>query len=132
MVQPPVAIACMTHLSKSFFMFKFQLQTHHFFNKTSSTKSSPRKMKLTVAMTVVLTTLLSGLIHGYDCKIVQFIFGDSLSDNGNNNRLTKSFAQAALPWYGIDYGSGMPNGRFTNGRTVSDIIGNIFSGNITW
>ncbi|KAL7598701.1 GDSL esterase/lipase At1g74460 [Lactuca sativa] len=80
-------------------------------------------MKLTVAMTVVLTTLLSGLIHGYDCKIVQFIFGDSLSDNGNNNRLTKSFAQAALPWYGIDYGSGMPNGRFTNGRTVSDIIG---------
>lgn len=72
---------------------------------------------------VVLATVLSGLIDGYDCKIVQFIFGDSLSDNGNNNRLTKSFAQAALPWYGIDFGTGIPNGRFTNGRTVSDIIG---------
>ncbi|KAI7725215.1 hypothetical protein M8C21_015173 [Ambrosia artemisiifolia] len=80
-------------------------------------------MKLIITLLVVLATIFSGLIDGYDCKIVQFIFGDSLSDNGNNNRLSKSFAQAALPWYGIDYGNGMPNGRFTNGRTVADIIG---------
>ncbi|CAI9108172.1 OLC1v1007717C1 [Oldenlandia corymbosa var. corymbosa] len=59
----------------------------------------------------------------YECKVVQFIFGDSLSDVGNNNYFSKSLAKANLPWYGIDFGSGMPNGRFTNGRTVADIIG---------
>ncbi|KAF8390192.1 hypothetical protein HHK36_024714 [Tetracentron sinense] len=53
----------------------------------------------------------------------QFIFGDSLSDVGNNNYLSKSLARASLPWYGIDFGNGMPNGRFCNGRTVADIIG---------
>ncbi|PIN03347.1 Triacylglycerol lipase [Handroanthus impetiginosus] len=62
-------------------------------------------------------------VHGYDCKIVQFIFGDSLSDVGNNNYLSKSLARASLPWYGIDFGNGLPNGRFSNGRTVADIIG---------
>ncbi|KAG5409999.1 hypothetical protein IGI04_006318 [Brassica rapa subsp. trilocularis] len=61
-------------------------------------------------------------INGYDCKIVQFIFGDSLSDVGNNRNLPRSLAQANLPFYGIDFGNGLPNGRFTNGRTVSDII----------
>lgn len=83
-------------------------------------------MKLTLAIVVIFAIVFSCLLDSYHCKIVQFIFGDSLSDNGNNNRLSKSFAQAALPWYGIDYGNGMPNGRFTNGRTVSDIIGNVF------
>ena len=63
-------------------------------------------------------------INGYDCKIVQFIFGDSLSDVGNNRNLPRSLAQANLPFYGIDFGNGLPNGRFANGRTVSDIIGN--------
>ncbi|KAG0477915.1 hypothetical protein HPP92_012634 [Vanilla planifolia] len=57
------------------------------------------------------------------CAVVQFIFGDSLSDVGNNNYLTKSLARAALPWYGIDFGRGVPNGRFTNGRTIADIVG---------
>lgn len=80
-------------------------------------------MKLILAITIVLTTILGLVIDGYDCKVVQFIFGDSLSDVGNNNRLSKSLAQASLPWYGIDFGNGMPNGRFSNGRTVADIIG---------
>jgi phospholipase/lecithinase/hemolysin len=64
--------------------------------------------------------LLLGLCRG---DVVQFIFGDSLSDVGNNNYLKKSLARAALPWYGIDFGRGMPNGRFCNGRTVADIVG---------
>ncbi|KAI4976026.1 hypothetical protein ZWY2020_049633 [Hordeum vulgare] len=76
-----------------------------------------RKPPLAIALTLAL---LLGLVHG---DVVQFIFGDSLSDVGNNNYLTKSLARAALPWYGIDFGSGMPNGRFCNGRTVADIIG---------
>lgn len=37
--------------------------------------------------------------------------------------LSRSLAQANLPWYGIDFGNGLPNGRFSNGRTVADIIG---------
>lgn len=69
----------------------------------------------------VLSIILG--INGYDCKIVQFIFGDSLSDVGNNKNLPRSLATANLPYYGIDFGNGLPNGRFTNGRTVSDIIG---------
>ncbi|KAL6861300.1 hypothetical protein ACP4OV_017000 [Aristida adscensionis] len=75
------------------------------------------RQALAAAMAVAL---LLGLCRG---DVVQFIFGDSLSDVGNNNYLTKSLARAALPWYGIDFGSGMPNGRFCNGRTVADIVG---------
>ncbi|KAK7359165.1 hypothetical protein VNO77_01113 [Canavalia gladiata] len=49
-----------------------------------------------------------------------FIFGDSLSDNGNNNNLSTSAKANYLP-YGIDFPYG-PTGRFTNGRTAADII----------
>ena len=66
-------------------------------------------------------------LEGCRCKVVQFIFGDSLSDVGNNKYLSKSLAQASLPWYGIDLGNGLPNGRFSNGRTVADIIGKSFT-----
>ncbi|XP_030456302.2 GDSL esterase/lipase At5g45670-like [Syzygium oleosum] len=48
-----------------------------------------------------------------------FIFGDSLSDNGNNNDL-KTQAKANYPPYGIDFPEGV-TGRFTNGRTTVDI-----------
>ncbi|KAH9330655.1 hypothetical protein KI387_002763, partial [Taxus chinensis] len=41
---------------------------------------------------------------------------------GNNNYLSKTLAKANYPWYGIDYGNGMPTGRFSNGRTISDIV----------
>ncbi|XP_065046073.1 GDSL esterase/lipase At1g74460-like isoform X1 [Musa acuminata AAA Group] len=80
-----------------------------------------RKMKLSVALIMLLLFGVSN--QRCSCAIVQFIFGDSLSDVGNNNYLTKSLARAALPWYGIDLGKGLPNGRFTNGRTVADIVG---------
>ncbi|KAI5683778.1 hypothetical protein M9H77_05006 [Catharanthus roseus] len=71
----------------------------------------------------ICLTILWIFSSGHDCKIVQFIFGDSLSDVGNNEYLSKSLAKANLPWYGIDFGDGLPNGRFSNGRTVADIIG---------
>ena len=79
-------------------------------------------MKYFCAIFVLLIVLGLNASDGYDCKIVQFIFGDSLSDVGNNRNLPRSLAQANLPFYGIDFGNGLPNGRFTNGRTVSDII----------
>lgn len=83
-------------------------------------------MKLSSRPLIITLILLGIAADGYHGKVVQFIFGDSLSDVGNNRYLTRSLANANLPWYGIDFGNGMPNGRFTNGRTVADIIGNPF------
>nr|KYP38092.1 GDSL esterase/lipase At4g18970 family [Cajanus cajan] len=49
-----------------------------------------------------------------------FIFGDSLSDPGNNNKLATESKVNFLP-YGIDFPDG-PTGRFNNGRTSVDIL----------
>lgn len=56
---------------------------------------------------------------------VTFVFGDSLTEVGNNNYLQYSLAKSNYPWYGVDYVGGQPTGRFTNGRTIGDIICNI-------
>ncbi|KAL4585759.1 hypothetical protein LXL04_010384 [Taraxacum kok-saghyz] len=50
-----------------------------------------------------------------------FIFGDSLVDNGNNNELHSKW-KANYPPYGVDFPKGA-TGRFCNGRTTADIIG---------
>ncbi|KAL8141925.1 hypothetical protein V2J09_014957 [Rumex salicifolius] len=83
-------------------------------------------MKSALSLFMIAVLIASSSIQvceSSNSKIVQFIFGDSLSDVGNNQYLSRSLAKANLPWYGIDFGNGMPNGRFTNGRTVADIIG---------
>lgn len=49
-----------------------------------------------------------------------FIFGDSLVDNGNNNRIL-TLARANYRPYGIDFPQGT-TGRFTNGRTYVDAL----------
>ncbi|EHA8587055.1 GDSL esterase/lipase [Cocos nucifera] len=49
-----------------------------------------------------------------------FIFGDSLVDNGNNNRIL-TLARANYRPYGVDFPEGA-SGRFTNGRTLVDIL----------
>ncbi|KAL4310572.1 hypothetical protein GQ457_01G049290 [Hibiscus cannabinus] len=49
-----------------------------------------------------------------------FVFGDSLSDNGNNNDLA-TLAKVNYPPYGIDFPQG-PTGRFSNGRNMQDFI----------
>ncbi|CAN6443567.1 unnamed protein product [Victoria cruziana] len=48
-----------------------------------------------------------------------FIFGDSLSDSGNNNHLP-TLARADYRPYGIDFPQG-PTGRFSNGLIVPDV-----------
>ncbi|KAL6278914.1 hypothetical protein ACE6H2_022515 [Prunus campanulata] len=50
-----------------------------------------------------------------------FVFGDSLVDNGNNNYLATT-ARADSPPYGIDYPTGRPTGRFSNGFNIPDFI----------
>lgn len=54
--------------------------------------------------------------------LVTYIFGDSLTEVGNNNYLTYSLARSDFPFYGIDYINKKPTGRFSNGRTIGDII----------
>nr|GMD72735.1 GDSL esterase/lipase At1g71691-like [Ipomoea batatas] len=56
-----------------------------------------------------------------DLVPAMFIFGDSLIDSGNNNNLL-TLAKANYPPYGIDFTLG-PNGRFSNGYTIVDAIG---------
>ncbi|KAF5442100.1 hypothetical protein F2P56_036991 [Juglans regia] len=53
-----------------------------------------------------------------------FIFGDSLVDAGNNNYLP-TLSKANISPNGIDFkaSKGTPTGRYTNGRTIGDIIG---------
>lgn len=57
-----------------------------------------------------------------DAQPANFVFGDSLVDVGNNNYIA-SLSKANYPPFGIDFGR--PTGRFTNGRTIVDIIGKI-------
>ncbi|KAJ4822422.1 hypothetical protein Tsubulata_048179 [Turnera subulata] len=51
-----------------------------------------------------------------------FVFGDSLVDVGNNNYLS-SIARSNYYPYGIDFYNVGPTGRFSNGRTFVDILG---------
>ncbi|XP_016454251.1 GDSL esterase/lipase At2g23540-like [Nicotiana tabacum] len=53
-----------------------------------------------------------------------YIFGDSLVDAGNNNYL-QTLSKANIPPNGIDFkaSGGNPTGRYTNGRTIGDIVG---------
>lgn len=51
-----------------------------------------------------------------------FIFGDSLVDAGNNNYIV-SLSKANFPPNGIDLLGHQPTGRYTNGRTIVDILG---------
>ncbi|KAL8473642.1 hypothetical protein ACS0TY_029802 [Phlomoides rotata] len=57
-------------------------------------------------------------------KGASFIFGDSLVDAGNNNYLP-TLSRANIAPNGIDFkaSGGTPTGRYTNGRTIGDIIG---------
>ncbi|PNX82227.1 GDSL esterase/lipase, partial [Trifolium pratense] len=52
-----------------------------------------------------------------------FVFGDSLVDNGNNNKL-HSVAKANYMPYGIDFPGDHPSptGRFSNGKTLVDLL----------
>ncbi|KAJ9540654.1 hypothetical protein OSB04_027160 [Centaurea solstitialis] len=53
-----------------------------------------------------------------------YIFGDSLVDAGNNNFLP-TLSRANIKPNGIDFkpSGGKPTGRYTNGRTIGDIVG---------
>ncbi|KAE8715197.1 GDSL esterase/lipase [Hibiscus syriacus] len=70
-------------------------------------------------------SLSFGVINGEPQVPCFFIFGDSLVDNGNNNRLS-SLAKANYMPYGIDFPNG-PTGRFSNGKTTVDVISKLLN-----
>lgn len=77
---------------------------------------------------VVVVVAASALNLGYVTRAepqvpCYFIFGDSLVDNGNNNGIA-SLARANYLPYGIDFPGG-PTGRFCNGKTTVDVIGEL-------
>ncbi|KAL4585762.1 hypothetical protein LXL04_010387 [Taraxacum kok-saghyz] len=57
------------------------------------------------------------------CGCSYFIFGDASVDNGNSNVLA-TVLKADYPPYGVDFPQGV-TGRFTNGRTIPDFIGQL-------
>jgi hypothetical protein len=82
------------------------------------------KTWLVMLILFLSATYLQQCVNGKSQVPCLFIFGDSLSDSGNNNNLATSSKCNYSP-YGIDFPNG-PTGRFTNGRTAIDIISNIF------
>ncbi|XP_006594525.1 GDSL esterase/lipase At1g29670-like isoform X3 [Glycine soja] len=78
------------------------------------------KTWLVMVLLFLAANYLQDCVHGVSQVPCLFIFGDSLSDSGNNNELPTSAKSNYRP-YGIDFPLG-PTGRFTNGRTEIDII----------
>ena len=54
-----------------------------------------------------------------------FVFGDSLVDVGNNNRLERCdvSCKANHRPYGVDHPCHSPTGRFSNGYNLADLLG---------
>ncbi|OMP08917.1 Lipase, GDSL [Corchorus olitorius] len=80
-----------------------------------------KKQWLVFVATIVLV-LLATLVSAANASMVTFVFGDSLAEVGNNNHLQYSLARSDYPWYGIDFSGKQATGRFTNGRTIGDIL----------
>ena len=83
-----------------------------------------KKMEFSKSYVVMVIVFFINFFHGGFC-FTTFVFGDSLVDAGNNDYIF-TLSKADSPPYGIDFkpSGGQPTGRFTNGRTISDIIGN--------
>ncbi|XP_019429389.1 PREDICTED: GDSL esterase/lipase At5g08460-like [Lupinus angustifolius] len=72
-------------------------------------------------LTMFLISFSANDVVGESLFPAMFVFGDSLVDAGNNNFLN-SLAKANFEPYGIDFSAG-PTGRFCNGKTPIDILG---------
>eukprot|EP00249_Psilotum_nudum_P037063 c938_g1_i1 orf=296-1387(+) len=82
--------------------------------------ASMQRLRVWVAMLLLLSgvpTYAQFPAHPFPAF---FVFGDSLVDVGNNNYIL-SLATANYRPNGIDFPAG-PTGRFTNGKTVVDVI----------
>ncbi|XP_021752378.1 GDSL esterase/lipase At4g16230-like [Chenopodium quinoa] len=78
-----------------------------------------KQRTLIILMLISLSMLSNHRSYGAEEQIANFVFGDSDVDVGNNNYIVSLLKANSMP-NGIDYEG--PTGRFTNGRTVIDII----------
>ncbi|XP_062104864.1 GDSL esterase/lipase At5g37690 [Humulus lupulus] len=84
-------------------------------------------MKMMGVVVMRIVALVGTFVFAFNVALaatppITFVFGDSLTEVGNNNFLQYSLAKSNYPWYGVDYPGGQPTGRFSNGRTIGDII----------
>ncbi|WCJ25210.1 GDSL esterase/lipase At5g37690 [Euphorbia peplus] len=75
---------------------------------------------MAIVVLVLLVAAAATLVSGH--PVVTYVFGDSLTEVGNNNHLQYSLARSDFPWYGVDFAGSKATGRFTNGRTIGDLI----------
>lgn len=87
---------------------------------TTASHTNPKKMMLRIVV-LVLIIVCADLAKGESKVPCYFIFGDSLSDVGNNNDL-RTLAKTNYPPYGVDFPGGIATGRFSNNRTIEDFI----------
>lgn len=89
--------------------------------------SGPRSLECGVVVCILLLSL-PGMAMAQTTVPAIFIFGDSLSDSGNNNYINPTLSRANTPPNGLDFPGGpIATGRYTNGRTAVDIIGKLMS-----
>ncbi|KAK1300529.1 GDSL esterase/lipase [Acorus calamus] len=71
-----------------------------------------------------MAAVSTSVVRGDGALGASYIFGDSLVDAGNNNYMS-TLSKADIPPNGIDFeaSGGQPTGRYTNGRTIGDIVG---------
>ncbi|XP_060960557.1 GDSL esterase/lipase At4g16230 isoform X2 [Cannabis sativa] len=83
--------------------------------------SNCSKLYIVTLILFMMMISLFGICLGQNSSVgPSFIFGDALFDAGNNNFIPTLSKSDFYP-YGIDFGQ--PTGRFTNGKTVIDILG---------
>lgn len=80
--------------------------------------------KMALILLLGLCTLPGVVRCDDNAMSASFVFGDSLVDAGNNNWL-QTLSKADIKPNGIDFAAsgGQPTGRYTNGRTIADIVG---------
>ncbi|OAY77504.1 GDSL esterase/lipase [Ananas comosus] len=84
------------------------------------------KLVVVVVAVAICATAVAAATDDDEPIGASFVFGDSLVDSGNNNYLS-SLSKADMPPNGIDFAAsgGQPTGRFTNGKTIADVIGEL-------
>lgn len=83
-------------------------------------ESSCPSVALSAAAVVLTVVMLRA--DGRPLVPAIFIFGDSVVDVGNNNRLL-TIVKADFPPYGRDFINHKPTGRFCNGKLTTDFTG---------
>jgi len=83
----------------------------------------PSNRSLLLGVLLIVSSMFGFALGSRKSVPALFVFGDSAVDAGTNNYIPNSSARADFPPYGRTFFH-CPTGRFTDGRTVFDFIGN--------